>query len=674
MLKRYLIVFFLGLFCFSFNVKAQKGVIKLDKKKLSPEDELALETAHTFFEEGNYILALPYFQSLNEAHPEDIFFKYKLGVCYLYKTDQHDLALKFLKEVYDEKSDAADIYFYLGKAYLINYKFDEAIEQLNKYVKEKIPDFRKKEALRVLENCQNGKLLVANPVNAKIENIGPPINTEAAEYVPVISADESVMIYTYRGENSVGGLQEGEGYYEDVYISEKVDGKWSEPRNIGDNINGYSHDASIALSSDGQKLFIYKNTPANKGDIYISYLQGKEWSMPEKVKGDVNTNSAWEGSVSLASDERTLYFSSERDGGLGGKDLYKAEIQSDGSWGNVQNLGPAINTIYDDDAPFFHPDGKTMYFSSQGHSSMGGYDIFTTELKEDKTWTTPENMGYPINTTGDDIYFVLAANGTTGYYSSGKAGGQGQQDIYVLYIEPKKVPLVLVKGVVTLDDKPVEASVSVLEENNDQSYLDLKSNEATGKYLANFPAGKNYKLVFNLTGYDGQTEKLEAVNVTDYLEKEINIKFYSKKDSLAMAEKPKEESPKEEVAKVDTVIPTPTPTPAPVDTVQNLKGLIETIADKSAEGLIFRVQIAAYKKPQNYNFQRLLSLGKVERVNLNDGITRFVIGEMYNTLNEAREFNKKVIAAGQTDAFVTAIYQGKRVYIEDLIKQNVIFK
>lgn len=639
-------------FCFAFAGYAQKGTISLERSKLTSNEADTLEIAHNFFEEGNFLLALPHFKKLYDAHSDELFFKYKLGVCYLYKTDQTDVALELLKSVYDAMPEAADINFFLGRAYFINYKFDEAIEQFNKYAARKIPEQRKKETLHFIENCNNGKTFVANPVKAKIENIGRPINTSASEYVPVISADQSVMIFTYRGEKSIGGIQGEDGYFEDVYISEKIEDKWSEPRNIGENINGYGHDASIALSADGQKLFIYKNTNANKGDIYMSKLQGSDWSYPEKVSGDVNTSTAWEGSVSMSADEKTLYFSSERAGGLGGKDLYKSELQPDGTWGRAENLGPTINTVYDDDAPFFHPNGKTMYYSSQGHNSMGGYDIFTTDLREDKTWTIPENMGYPVNTTGDDIYFVLAANGTTGYYSSGKSGGFGQQDIYVLHIEPKKNPLVLVKGIVTLDDKPVEANILITESGSENEIAKIASNSVTGKYLHNLPAGKNYKITFSLADQENQSQTIEAANVDDYLEKEINAKFYTKE--FVAANKPKTKLQLADTVKTETVT-------------------LETIADKTAEGLEYRVQIAAYKYPKNYNFQRLVKLGKVEKINLGDGVTRFVIGGIFKTLNDARAFNKRVVAAGQTDAFVTAIYLGKRVYLEDLVKKGIPF-
>lgn len=645
------------LFIFPTLLFAQKGTISLNPKKLSKEELVMVETAHNFYEEGEYLLALPYYEKLYAAHPSELFFKYKLGTCYLYKSDSHDKALEQLRSIYEQKPEAPDINYFLGRAYFLNYKFDDAIAQFNKYLdRSNIPAERKKEAQRFIENCSNAKELIAHPVQATITNIGSPVNTAASEYVPVISADQSVLVFTYRGEESTGGLQGDEGYFEDVFISYKTDGTWSKPVSIGENINTYGHDAAIALSPDGKKLFIYKNASSDKGDIYLSRLEGKSWGTPERLKGSVNTLTAWEGSVSLSPDEKIIYFSSERSGGFGGKDLYRAELMADGTWGNVMNLGPGINTPYDDDAPFIHPDGRTMYFSSSGHNSMGGYDIFKTELTGE-TWSAPVNIGYPINTPGDDIYFVLAANGTTGYYASGKAGGAGQQDIYTIDIPQNKSVLMLVKGNVTLDDQPVEAMVNVTEEPGGQPFTSTTSDAGNGKYVVTLPGGKNYRLTYRLAGQDSQTVVVNAVDLAGYLEKTIDIKFGTKSTTAT---------------KLQSTTLTQADTAKPTTAVTNNSDPYASIANKSAEGLVYKVQIAAYRLPDNFKFKNVTHLGKVEKLDL-DGITRFTMGS-FNTLAEAEVLKKKVREAGITDAFVTAIYKGKRVYLEDLIKQDIFPK
>jgi len=231
-------------------------------------------------------------------------------------------------------------------------------------------------------------------------------------------------------------------------------GEWSEPESIGNNINSEGHDAAIALSVDGQTLFIYKSENNNNGDIYVSKLKGKDWSKPEPLKGDVNKKDSWEGSVSLSANGKVLYFASDRTGGLGGRDLYKAELQKDDTWGNVQNLGAKINTNFNDDAPFIHPDNKTFYYSSEGHTSIGGYDIFYSKFDEYGSFESPINMGYPINTINDDRYFVLAADGKTGYYSGGGEKSIGEQDIFrILTGKVEKPVLALLLGKVYFSPK-----------------------------------------------------------------------------------------------------------------------------------------------------------------------------------------------------------------------------
>ncbi len=654
------------LFLFSFiQTSFSQGSMKTRKWRKTELDSLT--KAQTLFEEENYTMALPLFEAMQLNHPKETYLKYVTGICGLYRSDMHERALALLTEVYAKNKKAADIEYDLARAYHYNYKFDEALAMLDKYDKRKnLTEQGKKNSQQLRDYCNNGKILVAAPVDAQIENIGEVVNTVNSEYVPVISSDEEVMIYTYRGDESTGGKQNGALqpdplgiYYEDVFITHKENNNWVAPASIGPNINTNAHDAAIAISNDGQKLFIFKDDGNDGGDIYISTLNGENWSAPERLRGDVNT-SAWEGSASLSADEKTLYFSSEWPGGYGGKDLYKATQNPDGSWGNVKNLGMTINTIYDDDAPFIHPDGKTMFYSSKGLNSMGGYDIFKTTFNAaDSSWSKPENMGYPINTPDEDIYFVMAANGVRGYYASGKSGGFGLQDIYSVDVSKMmKAPVVfMLSGVTTQENKPVEAQITVDVMDKNQVYRSFKSNSQSGAYLVNLPPGANYKVTYQIPGFPPKTEKVEAIALTAYTEKTIDVNF----------------STKDTMPKVDSTALIAANT---VKTDSTHKVTIPEVVNKygnsSKEGLEFKVQIAAYHLPKNYKYDKLKGLGSVEKLLLDDGITRFTIGGSFKTLNEAIEHKKKVRAAGQTDAFVTAIYNGKRVYLEELDKMGLI--
>lgn len=657
------------LLCFVTSLYSQDKM-KVGKWRKTERD--SMENAQHLFDEGNYVMALPMYEALLHNHPKELYLKYVTGLCGLYRSDKHDDALRLLTEVYEKNKKTNEIELDLAKANHLNYKFDEALALLDLYKKKtKKIEVKKQEQIDLLSHyIDNGKKLVANPLPAKLTNIGSPINTEASEYVPVISSDESVIIYTYRGKKSVGGLQNVYNqpdpygfYYEDVYVSYKDStDNFSEPKDIGPTVNSSSHDAAVALSPDGQKLFVYKNDGSNGGDLYLSVLSGRDWSIPERLIGDVNSPS-WEGSCSLSADGKTLYFSSERKGGYGGKDIYKSILQADGSWGSAINMGDKINTAYDEDGPFIHPDGRILVYSSKGKSSMGGYDIFRTVFNPaDSAWTVPENMGYPINSPDDDIYYVLTASGEYGYYSSGKDGGSGLQDIYRVYpgLVGLSPYLALLKGTITLDNVPVEGKIIIDIVGKDGNYTSLNSNVATGKYLVNLPGGSVYNITFKYEGQKDQVKSIDLTAIKAYEERVLDINFSTTKQDTIKDVVTKRNGINDLKAE-----PSKLPEVNENDLNKNKTG------NESTAGLIFKVQIAAYTMPENYDYSKIKHLGKVEK-NVIEGIARFTIGGEFNSLNEANAHCAKVRAAGQTDAFVTAIYNGKRVYLEELERQGII--
>jgi hypothetical protein len=638
---------------------AQGQALKTKKWRQSERD--SMERAQHFYDDQLRLLALPIFLNLQKAHPDESYLQFITGICALERSDVHPLALELIKKVYEKSKKVKGIDYDLARAYHLNYKFDEALAQLEVFrKKQKILTAKEEEAVSLLQDyCNNAKKLVASPLPAQIQNIGRPLNTEWAEYVPIISSDEETMVYTYVGDSSVGGRQnyynEPDPYgmhFEDVYITRKVNGEWQAGRGIGPTINTKDHDAAVSLAPDGHTLFIYKDNRQNNGDLYVSYLEGNTWSVATPLRGDINSSSSWEGSCSVSADGKTLYFVSDKKGGYGGRDLYQATLMPDGSWGNVQNLGDKINTRYDDDAPFIHPDGRTLIFSSAGHNSMGGYDIFRCKLNlQDSTWGAPENLGYPINSPDRDSYYVLSADGKHGYYASGKEDGEGLQDIYMVTpgmpgFEPV---LALVKGVITVNNSPVEGQLSVEIAGKNIVYTTIRSNAEKGNYLVNLPEGHKYKLVYKWGSLPEKTYEVDATALTGYSEQVINVNF----DTLAPV-----------VAKADTAKPVTPPAPPPAEDTFK--------PDEAVPGLIFRVQIAAYRKPQNYSGKHLSGLGQIEKLYLNDGIYRFTIGGDFLTLPRAQFHRNKVKAAGQPDVFITAIYKGKRVYLEELYKMGLI--
>jgi hypothetical protein len=687
----------LTLFCFfGFDLVSQST----NTKKWRKTEKDSMISALMMFDDGNYLLALPFYENLYNGHPKEEFLKYCYGKCALYRSDKHEVAFKLLSEVYEKNKKVDNIEYDLARANHYNYKFDEAIALTDKYVaKKKLAPENKLSGERLKQYCINGKNFYAHPTDAKITNFANGINSAHEEYVPVVSADEQMMIFTYRGPESRGGLQnefkEADAYgtyFEDVFQSVQIDGQWTKPVPVN-NANTNSHDGAIALSADGYYLFIYRDSGDDHGDIYMSNSLTGEWTFPEKLRGQVNSYS-WEGSCSMAANGRHLYFSSERGGGFGGKDIYRATLMPDSTWGNVVNLGDSINTPYDDDAPFIHPDGTTLFYSSKGKNSMGGYDIFQSSYNwKDSSYSKPVNLGYPINTTDDDIYYVLSANGDRGYYASGKAGGQGLKDIYTVYpgYVGKKPSVYIVKGKIMAEGMPVASTILVeIVDRNNKKFGEFVSSSSTGNYLVSLPSGGEFKLTYKYKSYPYKTLDINTDKLEGFEEKlmDINFNFADTvklavvppvvKDTVVAVVKPtKPVKPikpvkepkeplvvKEPVSKIDNFKPNNL-------LQQKTKEYSAKYGDVTAEGLIFKVQIAAFKVPKNYSYAHLKNLGSVEELLLDDGITRITIGGEFTTLTKAFEHNIKVVYKGQKDAFVTAIYKGKRVYLEDLEKMGI---
>jgi outer membrane protein OmpA-like peptidoglycan-associated protein/Tol biopolymer transport system component len=376
--------------------------------------------------------------------------QFEAGHLYL-KTIGKEQATKYFMRIYRQDPDFRfDLEYWIGQSYQYGLEFDKAIDFYTRY-KDKLakkPNYQGKDRVplkdvdRRIFECQNGKEFVANPKNFSIVNIGREINSEYEDYAPVFNADQTELVFTTRRRD--GNLNENvfddNKPWEDIFYSKKQGGTWSRATNIGPPVNTPNHDSNLALSPDGKTLFIYKDD--NAGDIFFCDRKPDgTWTAPEALPGIINS-SYLESSVTISADGNTLYFASERPGGFGGLDIYMCTKDSKGEWSQVKNLGPGINTEYDEDGPFIDYDGKTLYFSSKGRKGMGGFDIFkSTLLNPNKNeWSEPENLGYPINTPDDDVYFVSTKDGKTAYYASVRDDGMGYSDIYRIEVpqEPKK--------------------------------------------------------------------------------------------------------------------------------------------------------------------------------------------------------------------------------------------
>ncbi|MBI2721291.1 MAG: PD40 domain-containing protein [Bacteroidetes bacterium] len=654
------------------------------------------EQGYAALNDKDFATAYSIFDKLNAKYPKEFDYKFKLGISALNYPEKKQRAIDIFTEVKKE-SKSVETDYYLGKAYHINYRFKEAIPLLETFISAKNNSKNKEEkemvtdAKMILDNCNNGIMLIDTKVIADIKNIGAPINTDEDQYVPAITTDESIIVFTYRGKKSIGGKLnadlkpdniEGE-YHEDVYISRKsADSTWSVPVSIG-AINTNGNDASIALSPDGQLLFIFLSTDKNEGDILVSKLTGTEFSTPIPLNKNINTDS-WEGSCSISGDGRQLYFASERPGGLGGRDIYLSE-NINGEWGPAKNLGPSVNTPFDDDAPFIHPDGITLFFSSKGHQSIGGYDIMFS-VKKDNEWLAPKSMGLPLNTTEDDRYYVINSRGDKGFFSSNRAGsgGLGKQDIYMVTpgILGDKPIIALLKGVVYGDDKPVEAKIEVLKIAQQENIGPYYSNNISGKYLMALSPGSIYRIKVVAAGFEPLEEDLDIESLNKYMETIKDFYLYSPGKGPATTSVAVTPTTSVETNTIDAeVLPCATknlPDFGPLkgkslNDIQYYNQLLNSAGDYCAQGLVFKVQIAAYRKPQNYKYTHLTQFGKPEVVDYPDGITRFTQLE-FKTIKEAEVQRQKAIAKGQKDAWIVAFINGKRYTLEDLIMVDFLGK
>lgn len=538
-----------------------------DKKEQLKEAKENLKKGDDFYKKSEMLFrnALPFYMKAYEFNPNNADLNFKIGNCLLHSADKSH-AWEYLQKADDINPDIhPELEYQLGCAYQLDDQFDKAIEHLNMYRTKngkKLGEADLAKLNKHIVECNNGKELVKNPKRVFVDLMPATVNSQYPDYVPVISADESVLIITSRREGTTGNCFDEyiNEPCEDIYITTKQNGEWGQMQNIGTPINTDHHDATIGLSPDGQSLYIYRDDKGD-GNIYISNLVGSIWSKPEKLPDPINTK-AHEPSITVSYDGKTVYFVSNREGGLGGHDIYYSTKNEKGKWGKAVNMGPGINTQYDEDGVFMMPDGKTLYFSSKGHNSMGGYDVFKTVLNNG-VWSTPENIGYPINDADDDVFFVLSASGRRGYYAAAHKGGIGEKDIYMItFLGAEKEPLLstednllasvtapvkettvkqaveikgpqitLLKGVITdaFTNKPLEATIELIDNVKNEVLATFKSNSATGKYLVSLPSGKNYGISVKAENYLFHSENFDLPANADYQEvtKDIALKNVS---------------------------------------------------------------------------------------------------------------------------------------------------
>ncbi|MES2838577.1 MAG: OmpA family protein [Bacteroidota bacterium] len=549
---------FLALVLISTSLFAQDH--KDFEKKLKEADNLQVEER---VEE-----AIAAYGELLKMEPDNANVNYKISLFYTNSPEKIkaipylEKAIKNINPNYSETSlketGAPEIaLFELGEAYHLNYEFDKGIEYFEKYKQTAKPEEKiVAQVDRKIQECKNGKEFKAKPENVTIKDLGDHINSKYADYAPVISADQSTLIFTSRREGGVSPLKDNDSLYaEDIYVSHKEEnGDWSTSV-LMENVNSAGNDAAIGLSPDGQMLFIYKDENGD-GNIWKSDLAGDKWSTPERMGPEINTPKSWEPSATITGDRKTLYFVSDKKGGLGGRDIYKCVVLPDGKWSLAQNLGPTINTPFDEDGPFISFDEKTLYFSSNGHKSMGGFDIFSsTYFPDDNAWSPPQNIGYPINTTEDDVFFVTTPDERFAYYSSAlENSGYGEKDLYLVnFLDRKATNIILAIGkIINTDGPTISSDIEVMVYNltHEGEPGDYRPNTKSGKYIVDLEPGSDYNIQYLMAGKVFKEVNVNIPKAQGYTEMMLEPVYYGKNPPPAkkttIADVKKEEPKKEE--------------------------------------------------------------------------------------------------------------------------------
>ena len=509
--------------CFVFFVSLTSGYAQGSK---------SLTDADRFFSVRSYDLALSKFLEAIRAGEKDPMVHYKTGVCYL-KSEETDNQIKaipyFEYALANGKDLPASLHYDLGSIYLKDENIQKALACFNKFRESSSKADKKAMAMadEAIQICHNAVALMSVPRDFTVHHFNSIINTKYTEYNPVLSADESVMAFTALRPNN-GKTRTGDKFIEEIYITYNNSGSWTEPKVVP-----VAHDYNVGtagIAADGQKMLIFMGGSTDPGSLFQITKSGDAWSRPSLITPTINTPKFLESTASITPDGKTIYFASDRVNGHGGLDLYKTTMLANGSWSSPVNLGPEINTKANEDAPFIHPDQKTLFFTSDGHNSMGGRDIFVTRMTGNK-WSNPENMGYPVNTTVNDNYFTLLADGTRGYFSSDRKGGMGGQDIYYIDMpaESADIPLTMIKGKILNAEtgKPMPTKIYLIDNKTDKK-LDFvyDPDPVTGNYLVILPPAKDYDMVIESEGFLPYTLNINIPNQTYFYElyQMINLK------------------------------------------------------------------------------------------------------------------------------------------------------
>lgn len=497
----------------AFNVLAQKG---------EGPDKIKMGKAKLKYNEQDYAGALKIYQELAAKSPQDAELNFRMAECYQQFKDVEKVVYHLEKARFANDKVDKLLHFMLGRAYQESGRTEDAIRSYESFYSVKGIDKNEAEqAVFYKKQCQTALALTQNPVNVIIRNLGENINSTSNDYHPSVTADGKTMIFTSRRGDGKSTKKDpnDDGFFEDIFITKFNDttGKWNPSLTANGPINTENHDAAFSITADGNRIVTYINQ--NGGDLGMSKVsKAGKWSASKPFPKPINSN-YWEAYGCLSSDGNTLYFTSERNGGQGSGDIWVSKKQGRDQWSKPENLGPKVNSPEDEVGIFLHPDGKTLFFSSKRSTSMGGYDIFKTTF-DGAEWITPVNVGYPINTVGDDTDFVLSTDAKRAWFVSKRDNSLGGFDIYEAdlsnynilsgksNVSQVKEGLSILKGTVIDKDANTIYGVVVKIMGEDGKLVNYNESDEEGNYFLTLPGDKNYTISVQFNGFIDYNEKV----------------------------------------------------------------------------------------------------------------------------------------------------------------------
>ena len=548
MIKNIFILGFVLFFVSIVNIDAQMNpkIKRSDFKRVDVGFKEAwsfLKQAEKYYEagQGTYDKALENYLKAYEYNETHAALNYKIGVCYLFTGKDRTKAVEYLRQAYElNEHITMDIHFMMGRAHHINLEFDEAINQYNTFhssLTQHEVDWLIVDIDKYITECKHGKDLVAEPVRVILKNLGSGVNSEGDEYNQAFNSDYSTMYFTSRRSNTTGEARSGydNKYYEDIYVTRYNNEKneWEDAYPIEGKVNKKGNISIAGLTHGERRMYVYVGDK-NEGDIMLSLITEGEWGRPKKIDKNLRSKEG-EFHMCFSPDKKEFYFTSDRiEGSVGGRDIFMSKKNNDDEWTEPVNIGNIINTPHDEGRVHIDETGEVMYFSSNGHNSMGGYDVFKSVKDNQGRWTKPVNLGYPINTPRDEIFFTPGETDKEGYYATVRDNGFGGKDIYkiiilgeekemllsvedelllwdkkpdrsLFYHVPEKVSIdtvLFMKGTVTEEktDNPIVAKLELIDMDESRVVATTLSDK-DGKYKMKIPKKKDYGIELNAQGY-----------------------------------------------------------------------------------------------------------------------------------------------------------------------------